>query len=99
MAGPGQRGVGADPSVAPDEGLARRRHRATDPTPQRSGVDRRAGGDAEMTLDTRSTIGAAPETLFGLRSRTGAALVAATVLASMVAFLDAYMINVAVPAI
>ncbi|MGY2874344.1 EmrB/QacA subfamily drug resistance transporter [Marmoricola sp. URHA0025 HA25] len=52
-----------------------------------------------MTFDTRSTIGAAPETLFGLRSRTGAALVAATVLASMVAFLDAYMINVAVPAI
>jgi EmrB/QacA subfamily drug resistance transporter len=52
-----------------------------------------------MTPDAPSTIGAATETLFGLRSRTGAALVAATVLASMVAFLDAYMINVAVPAI
>ncbi|TCO42342.1 EmrB/QacA subfamily drug resistance transporter [Kribbella antiqua] len=37
--------------------------------------------------------------LFALRSGTGIALVAATVLASMVGFLDAYMINVAVPAI
>src|SRR4051794_6790843 len=37
--------------------------------------------------------------LFALRSVTGTALVAATVLASMVGFLDAYMINVAVPAI
>jgi EmrB/QacA subfamily drug resistance transporter len=34
-----------------------------------------------------------------LRSRAGAAVVAATVLASMVGFVDAYMINVAVPAI
>jgi EmrB/QacA subfamily drug resistance transporter len=51
-----------------------------------------------MTVDAPST-GAEPETLFALRSRTGFALVAATVLASMVAFLDAYMINVAVPAI
>src|SRR3954471_10252147 len=34
-----------------------------------------------------------------LRSRAGTALVAATVLASMVGFIDAYMINVAVPAI
>jgi MFS family permease len=34
-----------------------------------------------------------------LRSPTGVALVAATILASMVGFLDAYMINVAVPAI
>src|SRR3954452_24832812 len=40
-----------------------------------------------------------PEDLFELRSVTGTALVAATVLASMVGFLDAYMINVAVPAI
>jgi EmrB/QacA subfamily drug resistance transporter len=37
--------------------------------------------------------------LFALRSRTGVALVAATVLASTVGFLDAYMVNVAVPAI
>ena len=37
--------------------------------------------------------------LFDLRSRTGVALVAATVLASTVGFIDAYMINVAVPAI
>jgi EmrB/QacA subfamily drug resistance transporter len=34
-----------------------------------------------------------------LRSRAGVALVAATVLGSMVAFLDAYVVNVAVPAI
>jgi EmrB/QacA subfamily drug resistance transporter len=34
-----------------------------------------------------------------LRSRTGVALVAATVLASTVGFLDAYVVNVAVPAI
>jgi EmrB/QacA subfamily drug resistance transporter len=37
--------------------------------------------------------------LYALRSPTGVALVAATVLASTVGFLDAYMINVAVPAI
>ncbi len=41
----------------------------------------------------------APAELFALRSTTGVALVAATVLASTVGFLDAYMINVAVPAI
>ena len=40
-----------------------------------------------------------PGDLFALRSPTGVALVAATVLASTVGFLDAYMINVAVPAI
>ncbi|NIK61897.1 MFS transporter [Kribbella shirazensis] len=34
-----------------------------------------------------------------LRSSSGAALIAATVLASMVGFIDAYMVNVAVPAI
>jgi EmrB/QacA subfamily drug resistance transporter len=38
-------------------------------------------------------------TTYPLRSRTGVALVAATVLASTVGFLDAYMVNVAVPAI
>jgi EmrB/QacA subfamily drug resistance transporter len=37
--------------------------------------------------------------LVELRSRPGAGLIAATVLASMVGFIDAYMINVAVPAI
>lgn len=37
--------------------------------------------------------------LIALRTRAGAALLAATVLASMVGFLDAYMINVAIPAI
>jgi MFS family permease len=41
----------------------------------------------------------APQTVFPLRSATGVALVAATVFASMIGFLDAYMINVAVPAI
>jgi EmrB/QacA subfamily drug resistance transporter len=40
-----------------------------------------------------------PDDQFELRSVTGAALVTATVLASMVGFLDAYMVNVAVPAI
>ena len=34
-----------------------------------------------------------------LRSATGAALIAATVLASMVAFLDAFIVQIAVPAI
>jgi len=34
-----------------------------------------------------------------LRSRAGGALIAATVLASMVGFIDAYMVNVAVPSI
>ena len=43
--------------------------------------------------------GAAPEGLVTLRSAAGVALVAATVLASTVGFIDAYMINVAVPAI
>jgi EmrB/QacA subfamily drug resistance transporter len=42
--------------------------------------------------------GTGPE-LIALRTRAGVALVAATVLASTVGFLDAYMINVAVPAI
>jgi EmrB/QacA subfamily drug resistance transporter len=37
--------------------------------------------------------------LVELRSRAGGALIAATVLASMVGFIDAYMVNVAVPAI
>jgi MFS family permease len=37
--------------------------------------------------------------LVALRSRTGVALIAATVLASMVTFLDANVVNVAVPAI
>jgi EmrB/QacA subfamily drug resistance transporter len=40
-----------------------------------------------------------PMQLHALRSPTGVALVAATVLASTVGFLDAYMVNVAVPAI
>ncbi|GAA3383665.1 DHA2 family efflux MFS transporter permease subunit [Cryptosporangium minutisporangium] len=41
----------------------------------------------------------APDELVGLRSPTGVALIAATVLASMVSFLDANVVNVAVPAI
>src|SRR6195952_1615482 len=39
------------------------------------------------------------DSTFPLRSRTGVALLAATVLASTVGFLDAYMVNVAIPAI
>ena len=42
---------------------------------------------------------AGPADLVALRSTTGVALIAATVLASMVGFLDAYVVNVAVPAI
>ena len=41
----------------------------------------------------------APQSVFPLRSSTGVALLAATVLASTIGFLNAYMINVAVPAI
>jgi EmrB/QacA subfamily drug resistance transporter len=56
-----------------------------------------------MTGKFSSTSASAPApavgTTFPLRSRTGVALVAATVLASTVGFLDAYMVNVAVPAI
>src|SRR5437868_14453161 len=52
---------------------------------------------AEPTKNTTSPrSGAEP---VGLRTPAGAALIAATVLASMVGFLDAYMVNVAVPAI
>src|SRR3954453_21750694 len=54
-----------------------------------------------MTAGPTSRVepGAAEGNLFALRSPTGAALIAATVLASTVGFLNAYMINVAVPAI
>jgi EmrB/QacA subfamily drug resistance transporter len=54
-----------------------------------------------MTVNSlsRAHPDAGQEDLFALRSPTGVALVAATVLASTVGFLDAYMINVAVPAI
>src|ERR1700712_4595337 len=58
------------------------------PTPKRV-------GPVSPTPDDGSAAG----TLFPLRSRTGTALVAATVLASTVGFLDAYVVNVAVPAI
>ncbi|GAA3599971.1 DHA2 family efflux MFS transporter permease subunit [Kribbella ginsengisoli] len=53
-----------------------------------------------MTDETRSRarVGGSGE-LVALRSPAGVALVAATVLASMIGFLDAFMINVAVPAI
>jgi MFS family permease len=43
--------------------------------------------------------GAEATAVFPLRSSTAVALVAAMVFASMIGFLDAYMINVAVPAI
>ncbi|MGY1670492.1 MFS transporter [Geodermatophilus sp. SYSU D00710] len=48
---------------------------------------------------TRTAAGPPHGGLVALRSGPGAALVAATVLASMVAFLDAAVVNVAVPAI
>ncbi|MFF0341386.1 MFS transporter [Kribbella sp. NPDC004875] len=51
--------------------------------------------------DEPAVTGGAPYggTGVALRGRAGALLVAATVLASMVGFIDAYMINVAIPAI
>src|SRR5919198_4618666 len=54
-----------------------------------------------MATDSLADVGTerADDGLFPLRSATGGAVVAATVLASMVGFLDAYMINVAIPAI
>lgn len=54
-----------------------------------------------MTTETssRATTDDAWGGLVALRSPAGAALVAATVLASMVGFIDAFMINVAAPAI
>ncbi len=58
-----------------------------------------------MSLVSRPPAVAEPETavppsgLVALRSPAGSALIAATVLASMVGFLDAYVVNVAVPAI
>jgi EmrB/QacA subfamily drug resistance transporter len=54
-----------------------------------------------MTAGARAAADVRPAggQLFALRSRTGAALIAATVLASMTGFVDAYMINVAVPAL
>ncbi|HVU92368.1 MAG TPA: MFS transporter, partial [Jatrophihabitans sp.] len=54
-----------------------------------------------MSVGSLAGAGTEPATpsLVPLRSGTGAALVTATVLASMVGFLDAYMINVAIPAI
>jgi EmrB/QacA subfamily drug resistance transporter len=57
--------------------------------------------ERDMTADSlsRADQSTADGKLFALRSRTGVALVAATVLASTVGFLDAYMINVAIPAI
>jgi EmrB/QacA subfamily drug resistance transporter len=51
--------------------------------------------DASSAVDSGHT----DDGVVALRSPTGVAVVAATVLASMVGFLDAYMINVAIPAI
>ena len=51
------------------------------------------------TVADRGTDQAADPPGVALRSRQGAALVAATVLASMVGSYDAYVVNVAVPAI
>jgi EmrB/QacA subfamily drug resistance transporter len=56
----------------------------------------------DATSETRQPLDAPAEggaTLVALRSRAGVALIATTVLASMVGFLDASVVNVAVPAI
>ncbi|HYO36298.1 MAG TPA: MFS transporter [Geodermatophilus sp.] len=68
-------------------------HRAVDDR----AVDDRATDD--RALDDAAAPAGEPAPLVALRSPPGAALVAATVLASMVAFLDAAVVNVAVPAI
>jgi EmrB/QacA subfamily drug resistance transporter len=52
-----------------------------------------------MTARNGPTAGGASYAGVAVRGRTGALLVAATVLASMVGFIDAYMVNVAIPAI
>jgi MFS family permease len=55
------------------------------------------GGSGVSVTQPAGTEGPAP--LVALRSAGGAALIAATVLASLIGFLDAYVVNVAVPAI
>src|SRR3954451_4239899 len=55
--------------------------------------------DVSGNRQHRARVPAAPPEASALRSATGLALIAATVLASTVGFLNAYMINVAVPAI
>ncbi|MFG1912138.1 MFS transporter [Kribbella sp. NPDC048928] len=52
-----------------------------------------------MTARDERSVGGAAYQGIALRGGAGALLVAATVLASMVGFIDAYMINVAIPAI
>src|SRR3954471_842777 len=64
-----------------------------DPGPRDQEQRMTAGTPARPAADSRSG------ELVALRSTAGVALVTATVLASMVGFLDAFMVNVAVPAI
>ena len=52
-----------------------------------------------MTTRNEPAAGGASYAGIAIRGRAGALLVAATVLASMVGFIDAYMINVAIPAV
>ena len=56
-------------------------------------------GTTRTVADSQVPLDADPSGLVALRSGSGAALIAATVLASMVAFLDAAVVNVAVPAL
>src|SRR4051794_19039374 len=67
----------------------------TGPPPQRRPVPAAEGGRA--TGSDEASVAQSP--LVPLRSGPGAVLIAATVLASMVGFLDASVVNVAVPAI
>jgi EmrB/QacA subfamily drug resistance transporter len=76
--------------------------------PATAGEPRRDTGDREVLHVSHTDVDVAvsavaveppTEPLTALRSPAGTALIATTVLASMVGFLDAYVINVAVPAI
>jgi EmrB/QacA subfamily drug resistance transporter len=61
--------------------------------------DSKLRGMSDVAVEAHPEPGAGGTPLVALRSATGAALIAATVLASTVGFYDAYVINVAVPAI
>ena len=80
--------------------MMRRSHsqrRLHDPAPR--SADRLGPGASAPSADPEESGETRPPILHPLRSRAGHALIAATVLASMIGFIDAYMVNVAVPAI
>src|SRR3954451_873763 len=102
-----RRGAREDPGRHAPPSLAHGHRHPAVPAPERSrvrprppGSARRPSGRPGRRRDRRvGRVVTAPQSVFLLRSATGVALVVATVLASTVGFLNAYMINVAVPAI